>query len=94
MPQSWPVSPRIQTCLVTDASPVWLGVILEQQQDDGSCRLVYYTSCKLNDVERRYSQFEKEALAVLWACQKLYLYLYGFNFEICTDYKPLITESQ
>ena len=79
--------------LVTDAPPVGLGAILEQQQEDGSYRPVYYASRKLSNVEKRYSQFEKEALAVRWACQKLYLFLYGIDFEICTDHKPLITVS-
>ena len=42
-------------------------------------------------MEKRYSQFEREALAVRWACQKFYLYLYGIEFELRTDHKPLVT---
>ena len=80
-----------KTRLVTDASPVGLGAILEQEQPDGSYRPVYYASRKLSKVEGRYSQFEREALAVRWACQKFYLFLYGIAFEICTDHKPLVT---
>ena len=26
-----------------------------------------------------------------WACQKFYLFVYGVDFEVCTDHKPLIT---
>ena len=55
-----------------------------------SYRPVYHASRKLSKVKWRYSQFEKEALAVRWACQKFYLFLYGIDFEICTDHKPLI----
>ena len=80
-----------KTRLVTDASPVGLGAVLEQQQEDGSYRPVYYASRKLSNVEKRYSQFEREALAVRWACQKFYLYLYGIEFELRTDHKPLVT---
>ena len=80
-----------KTRLVTDASPVGLGAVLEQQQEDGSYRPVYYASRKLSNVEKRYSQFEREALAVRWACQKFYLYLYGMEFELRTDHKPLVT---
>ena len=80
-----------KTCLVTDASPVGLGVVLEQKQKDGSYRPVYYASRKLNDVEKRYSQFEREALAIHWASQKFYLYLYGMEFKLRTDHKPLVT---
>ena len=75
-----------ETRLTTDASPVGVGAILEQKQGDGSYRPIYYASRKLSKVETRYSQFEREALAVRWACEKFYLYLYGINFEICTDH--------
>ena len=79
------------TCLTTDASSVGIGAILEQEQEDGSYRPIYYASRKLSKVEKRYSQFEREALAVRWACEKFYLYLYGIKFEIRTDHKPLVT---
>ena len=80
------------TRLTTDASPVGIGTILEQRQEDGSYRPIYYASRKLSKVEQRYSQFEREALAVRWACEKfyMYLYLYGTKFEIRTDHKPLV----
>lgn len=80
-----------KACLVTDASPVCLGAVLEQQQEDGSYRPVYYASCKLSNVENRYFQFERGALAIRWALQKFYLYLYGMEFEFHTDNKPLVT---
>ena len=79
-----------KTRVTTDASLVGLGAILEQQQEDGLYRPVYYASRKLNTVERRYSQVEREALGVRWACQKFYLYLYGVDVEVCTDHKPLV----
>ena len=75
-----------KTRLVTDASPVGLGAFLEQQQEDGLYRPVYYSSRKLSSVEKRYSQFEREALAVRWGRQNFYLYLYGIDFELCTDH--------
>ena len=65
-----------KTRITTDASPVGLGAILEQQQEDGTYRPVYYASRKLNSVEGRYSQFEREALAVRWACSKFYLFFF------------------
>ena len=67
-----------------------MGAVLEQKQEDGSYRPIYYASRKLSEVERRYSQFEREALAVRWACEKFYLYLYGVKFELRTDHKPLV----
>lgn len=76
--------------LTTDALPVGIGAILEQEQEDGSYRPIYCASRKLSKVEKRYSQFEREALAVSWACEKFHLYPYGIKFEICTDHKPLV----
>ena len=80
-----------KTRITTDASKVGLCAIVEQEQADGEYRPVYYSSRKLTDVETRYSQFEREALAIRWACQKFHLFIYGINFEILTDHKPLVT---
>ena len=79
------------TRFTTNSSPVAVGAILEQKQQDRTYRPIYYASQKLSKVEARYSQFEREALAVRWACEKVYLCLYGIKFEIRTDHKPLVT---
>ena len=75
----------------TDAYPVGVGAILKQIHEDETYRPVYNASQKSSKVEARYSQFEREALAVRWSCEKLYLYLYGIKFDIRTDHKPLVT---
>ena len=48
-----------------------------------------YASRSLNDVKRRYSQTEKEALALVWACERFNMYLSRRSFELETDHKPL-----
>ena len=78
------------TRLTMDASPVGLGAILEQEQEDGTWRPVYFASRRTTPVESRYSQFEREALGVYWACHKFHLYLIGIEFEIRTDHKALV----
>ena len=80
-----------ETCITTDNSPVDIGALLEQKQEDGQYRPVHYASRKLTPPESRYSQFEREALAVKWSCEKVFLYIHGNDFEICTYHKPLIT---
>ena len=77
-----------ETKLITDASPVGLGAVLTQVQ--GGCeRVVAYASRSLTDVERRYSQTEKEALGLVWGCERFHVYLYGVEFTLLTDHKPL-----
>ena len=79
-----------KTLIIADASPVGLGAILIQEQQ-GRKRVISYASKSLSAVERRYSQTEKEALAVVWACERFHVYLYGIEFELYTDHKPLET---
>jgi len=77
-----------ETKLITDASPVGLGAVLTQVR--GGCeRVVTYASHSLTDVERRYSQTEREALGLVWGCERFHVYLYGVEFTLLTDHKPL-----
>lgn len=77
-----------RTQVIVDASPVGLAAVLSQQQNGGCFKPVMYASGSLSDVERRYSQTEREALAVVWACERFRLFLYGLEFELVTDHKP------
>ena len=77
-----------KTAIIADASPVGLGAVLVQTQN-GESRVICYASRSLSDVERRYSQTEKEALALVWACERFHMYVYGIDFELLTDHKPL-----
>ena len=79
---------RANTKLITDASPVGLGAVLTQDQI-GEDRVIWNASRSLSEVEKRYSQTEREALGVVWACERFHMYLYGIDFELLTDHKPL-----
>ncbi|CAC5409522.1 unnamed protein product [Mytilus coruscus] len=79
----------INPLMIKNASPVGLGAILSQKQSDGNFRPVTFASRTLTDVEQRYSQTEREALAVVWGCERFHLYLYGKEFILVTDHKPL-----
>ncbi|XP_060576206.1 uncharacterized protein K02A2.6-like [Ruditapes philippinarum] len=83
-------NPEAETTLMVDGSPYGLGAILVQKQNDGHLRPVAYASRTLNDVERRYSQIERECLAVTWGIEKFHTYLYGLTFKVITDHKPLV----
>ena len=79
---------RAKTKLITDASPVGLGAVLTQEQN-GEDRVICYASRSLSEVEKRYSQTEREALGIVWACERFHMYLYGIDVELLTDHKPL-----
>ena len=82
--------PSKDTEVVTDASPSGLSAILMQKTPGKEDRrVVAYASRALTMVERRYSQTEREALAVVWAIEKLHLYLFGSCFKLLTDCKPI-----
>lgn len=82
--------PHKSTTVIVDASPSGLGAIITQRADpDIAPQVVAYASRSLSDVERRYSQTEREALAVVWACEHFHLYLYGSPFVLVSDHKSL-----
>ena len=79
-----------ETELITDASPFDVSAILTQKVPGSEQRnVVAYISRSLSDVERRYCQTEREALAIVWAIERLHIYLYGGHFTLTTDCKPI-----
>ena len=77
---------RLETKVITDASPTGLGAVLVQGKEE---KPVMFISRSLTDHERNYSQIEREGLCVVWALNRLKQFLYGRRFKIVTDNKPL-----
>ena len=83
--------PSKETELVTDVSLSELSAILMRNTPGKEDRrVVAYSSRALTDIERRYSQTEREALAFIWAVKRLHLYLYSSHFKLITDCKPVL----
>lgn len=80
-----------RTRVIADASPVGLGAVLIQYNDQNEPRIIAFASRGLTDVEKRYAQTEKEALALVWSIERFHHYVYGRSFELVTDHKPLET---
>lgn len=81
--------PKDETELYVDASPVGLGAVLTQRNSEGVPRIISFASKGLTKTERVYPQTQREALAVVWAVEKFYHYLFGIHFTIFTDHKTL-----
>lgn len=82
-------NPSDDTYVIADASPVGLGAVITQSQG-GKSRIISYANKTLTDVEKRYCQTEKEALAIVWAVERFNIYLFGKHFFLLTDHKPLL----
>ena len=70
--------------LSVDSSKDGMGAVILQRNQP-----VAYASKSLTSAQVNYAQIEKEALAILFGCQRFHQYLYGKQFIVETDHKPL-----
>ena len=75
--------------LACDASSYGIGCVLSHKIQ-GKDRAVAFALCSLTDAQKNYSQLDKEALAIIFGVTRFRQYLYGRNFTIITDHKPLL----
>jgi len=83
--------PRKPLRLACDASPVGLGAVFSHVMENGNERPIAYVSRTLNAAEKNYSQIDKEALALVWGAKHFHNYVFGRNFTLITDHKPLVS---
>ena len=81
---------KLKTEILVDASPVGLGGILVQYEKPDEPKVIAYGSRSLTPTEQRYWQIEREALAVVWACEYFHNYVYGCPITVVTDHMPLV----
>ena len=75
-----------ETTLQTDASKKGLGACLIQKG-----KVVCYASRALTKTEQNYQNLEQEALGAIWGMEKFHYFLYGKEFTLETDQKPLVS---
>ena len=84
--------PQKATSIFVDGSPVGRGAVLTQE--DTSTKEVtplYYASSPLTSTQSRYPQIDREALSIYWAIKRFHLFVYGAEFKVITDHKPLVS---
>ena len=80
--------PNAPTCIMTDASDVAVGAVL-QQYVQGQWQPISYFSRQLSPTETRYSTYDRELLAIYLAIKYFRYFVEGRQFYILTDHKPL-----
>ena len=72
--------------LQTDASKKGFGAVLLQNNHP-----IYYASRTLTSAEKNYQNLEREAMAAVWGMEKFHYFLYGRQFILQTDQKPIVS---
>lgn len=81
--------PEAKLALVTDASNISLGAVLQQRVEDTWQPLAFFSK-KMNPTQQRYSAYDRELLAVYESVKHFRHMLEARHFTIFTDHKPLI----
>ena len=81
--------PDTKTILQCDASTLGLGAWIRQIGSNGEEKIVGMASRCLTPTESRYSNIERECLAVLFGLEKFEYYLLGREVLVETDHSPL-----
>jgi RNase H-like domain found in reverse transcriptase/Reverse transcriptase (RNA-dependent DNA polymerase) len=80
--------PKLPIVIEVNACDQGIGGVLGHRVNR-NIRPVFFASRSLTSAERNYPILHREALAVVYALEKFYKYVFGHKVEIFTDHKPL-----
>lgn len=82
--------PKLPVTIVNDASSYGFGSVLLQGLTEDTLRPVCFASRAMTSAEVRYSQIEKELMAIAFGLTKYRDYAIGATVNVYTDHKPLV----
>ena len=81
--------PSLPLKFAANASAYGVGAVISHVMPNGDERPIAFSSRTLQASEN-YAQIEKEVLALIFGIRKFHEYLYGQQFTLITDHKPLL----
>lgn len=83
-----PFDPSLEIIVTCDSSSYRVGGVIGHIMPDGSERPILFASRALSKCENKYSQVEKEALALVYAVKEFHNFVYACKFTLITDHRP------
>ncbi|CDW61356.1 hypothetical protein TTRE_0000981501 [Trichuris trichiura] len=81
--------PTKEITVTADTSIYGVGAVIMHRFADGTEKAICHASGTLTNAEQKYSQIEKEALALVFAVKTFHRVIHGRKFTLLTDHKPL-----
>jgi len=82
---------KYEIIVAADASNDGIGGCILHKFPNHTVKAICHASRTLIKTEKKYSQIEKEGLAIIFAVTKFHKMIFGRRFTLQTDHKPLLT---
>ncbi|XP_055615351.1 uncharacterized protein K02A2.6-like [Toxorhynchites rutilus septentrionalis] len=82
--------PQREIVVAADASSIGIGATISHKYPDGKMKVIQHASRALTSTEQKYSQPDREGLAIVFAVTKFHKFIFGRRFRLQTDHAPLL----